>query len=76
MNLEKRKKIYTGKEAIEKYVNTAGSPQATLTTCTINRQNAKLEGEIQQSFSKSFIAEVYMILKGMLYIWNIIKTEV
>ena len=67
MNLEKRKKIYKGKEAIEKYVNTAGSPQATLATCTINRQNAKLEGEIQHSFSKSFIAEVYDIEGHAIY---------
>ena len=62
MDLEKRKKnTYKGKEAVVKYVNTAGSPQATLATCTINKQNAKLEGEIQHSFSKSFIAEVYDI---------------
>ena len=33
--------IYKGKEAVVKYINTGGLPQATLATCTINRTNAE-----------------------------------
>ena len=56
-----KKTFYKGKEAVVKYINTAGSPQATLATCTINRQDAKIEGEIQKLFNKKFIAEIYGI---------------
>ena len=62
-----KKTIYKGKVAVVKYINTAGAPQATLATCTINRQDAKLEGEIQKLFSKSCVAEVYGIEGHAIY---------
>ena len=63
-----KKTIYQGKEAVVKYVNTAGSPQATLATCTINRQDAKLEGEIQRLFNHThYVAEVYGIEGHAIY---------
>ena len=62
-----KKTTYKGKEAVVKYVNTAGSPQATLATCTINRQDAKLEGEIQKLFSTKYVAAVYGIEGHAIY---------
>jgi serine/threonine protein kinase len=62
-----KKTAYKGKEAVVKYINTAGAPQATLATCTINRQDAKLEGEIQKLFSKTCVAEVYGIEGHAIY---------
>ena len=62
-----KKTYYKGKEAVVKYVNTAGSPQATLATCTINRQDARYEGEIQKLFSTAWVAEVYAIEGHAIY---------
>ena len=62
-----KKTYYKGKEAVVKYVNTAGSPQATLATCTINRQDARYEGEIQKLFDKQWVAEVYAIEGHAIY---------
>ena len=36
---------YNGKKAVVKYINTTNNPRATLATCTINRKDAKYEGE-------------------------------
>ena len=58
---------YKGKVAVVKYVNTAGEPQATLATCTINRQSAKMEGEIQKLFTTSYVAEIYGIEGHAIY---------
>ena len=58
---------YKGKTAVVKYVNTAGSPQATLATCTINRQSAKTEGEIMKLFDSIYIAEIYGIEGHAIY---------
>ena len=62
-----KKTTYKGKEAVVKYINTAGAPQATLATCTINRQDAKLEGEIQKLFFAGCVAEVYGIEGHAIY---------
>ena len=62
-----KKTIYKEKEAVVKFVNTAGSPQATLATCTINRKDAKLEGEIQKLFSTKYVAEIYGIEEHAIY---------
>ena len=35
--------------------------------CTINRQNAKLEGEIQKLFNIDFVAEIYGIEGHAIY---------
>ena len=58
---------YKGKQAVVKYINTAGSPQATLATCTINRQDAKKEGEIMKLFDSPYIAEIYGIEGHAIY---------
>ena len=45
----KAKKIdYNGKTAVVKYINMNKDPSATLATCTLNRENAKYEGEIME----------------------------
>ena len=62
-----KKTIYKGRDAVVKYVNTAHSPEATLATCTQNRKDAKLEGEIQSLFNKEFVAEVYGIHGNAIY---------
>ena len=62
-----KKTTYKGRDAVVKYVNTAHSPEATLATCTKNRQDAKLEGEIQNLFNKEFVAEVYGIHGHAIY---------
>ena len=58
---------YKGQLAVVKYVNPAGEPQATLATCTINRQSAELEGGIQKLFSTAYVAEIYGIEGHAIY---------
>ena len=59
---------YKGKKAVVKYLNVNNSPWATFATCTLNREEAKKEGEIMKLFQdKSWIAQIYAIEGHAIY---------
>ena len=59
---------YNNKKAVVKYINTTNDPRATLATCTINRKDAKYEGEIMKFLKILQISLLYMIFKAMPFI--------
>ena len=59
---------YNNKKAVVKYINTTNDPRATLATCTINRKDAKYEGEIMKLFKDTTnIATIYDIQGHAIY---------
>lgn len=59
---------YNGKKAVVKYINTTNNQRATLATCTINRKDAKYEGEIMKLFKETTnIATIYDIQGHAIY---------
>ena len=59
---------YKGKKAVVKYLNVNNSPEATFATCTLNREEAKKEGEIMKLFqNKAYLAQIYAIEGHAIY---------